>query len=106
MIGSIVAVLSDGTLKERSPSAFRPSIESRSSPLRSADRMRSCRQTDGQQRAGADGMEHIEEFLADHHLTHRRRESNQHSADSDFSPAAAFYHSKRYLQLIRRYPRS
>lgn len=60
--------------------------------------------TDGQRRAGGDGMKHTKDFLADHYLTHRQEESNQHSSQFLlFSTTPAFYHSKCYLQQIQRY---
>lgn len=71
-----------------------------------ANRMRSCRQTDGQQQAGGDGMKHTREFLVDHYLTHRQGKAISTATNSYFSPAAAFYHSKFYLHLMLRYPRS
>lgn len=99
VIGSFVPVLSDGSLKERSPSAFKTFIQSCSSPLRSAGprRMRSCRRADGQRRAGGDGMKHAKEFLADHYLTHRLGKAISAATDSYFSPAPAFYHSKIFI---------
>lgn len=71
-----------------------------------ANRMRSCRQTDRQQQAGGDGMKHTREFLVDHYLTHRQGKAISTATNSYFSPAAAFYHSKFYLHLMLRYPRS
>lgn len=51
-------------------------------------------------------MKHIQEFLTDHNLTHRQGKAISTATNSYFSPAPAFYHSKFYLQVIQRYPRS
>ena len=82
-----------------------------SSVLRLANRMRSCRQIDGQQRAGGDGMKLTKEFLADHYLTHTGRAEGKAistATNSYFSPAACVFLSQQisfYLQLIQRYPK-
>lgn len=110
VIGSFVPVLSDGSLKREVSLSLQDihSVPLLSPPLRQADRMRSRRRTgrtDGQRRAGGDGMKHPKEFLADHYLTHRQGKAISTATNSYFSPAPAFHHSKFYLQLIERYPR-
>ena len=51
--------------------------------------------TDRQRWAGGDGMKNTKDFLADHYLTHRQQESNQHSSQfllfflSFFSPRSS-----------------
>lgn len=73
MIGSFVPVLSDERFKREVSLSLQDihSVLLLSSLLCQANRMRSCRQTDGQQWAGGGGMKHTKEFLADHYLTHR-----------------------------------
>lgn len=101
----LCAVLSDGSFKKRglpqpSRHPFGPAL------LCQAHRMRlqTDGRTDGRRRAGGDGMKHTKDFLADHYLTHRQEESNQHSSQFLLFPTTpAFYHSKCYLQQIQRY---